>query len=96
MGVPGMAVKETPEKLQMGDPRLVVLWARSYARSRTISFLVQWVVIVAMVLAVGLAASLTNTAYRAGNTGLFWLSMVFMGLVVVALAWFSLSRWGAT
>ncbi len=89
-----MAGKQTPQRLQMGDPRLVVRWARRYARSRTISFLVQWVVIVTMVLAVGLAASLTNMAYRAGNMGLFWLSMVFMGLVVVALGWFSLSRWG--
>ncbi len=89
-----MTGKQTPQKLQMGDPRLVVRWARRYARSRTISFLVQWVVIVAMVLAVGLAASLTNTAYRTGNRGLFTLSMGFMGLVVVALAWFSLSRWG--
>lgn len=86
--------RRMPQKLQMGDPRLVVRWARRYARSRTISFLVQWAVIVPMVLAVGLAASLTNTAYRTGNMGLFALSMTFMGLVVVALAWFSLSRWG--
>ena len=89
-----MAGKQTSQRLQMGDPRLVVRWARRYARSRTISFLVQWVVIVAMVSAVGLAASLTNMAYRTGNRGLVTLSIVFMGLVVLLLGWFSLSRWG--
>jgi len=40
--------KQTPQKFQMGDPRLVVRWARRYGPQRTISFLVQWAVIVPM------------------------------------------------
>ena len=86
--------RKDTQPLQAGDPRLVVRWARRYARSRTISFLVQWVVIVLMVLAIGLAASLTNTAHTMGNKGLFYLSVLFMVLTVMAMAWFSLSRWG--
>ncbi len=88
-----MSGEKATEKLQIGDPRLVVRWTRRYARSRTISFLVQWVVIVFMILVIGLAANLTNTAHRTGSTGLFGLSIGLMGLSVLGLAWFSLSRW---
>ena len=81
-------------QLRAGDPRLVVRWARRYAQSRTISFLVQWAVIVVMVLVIGLAANLTSMAHRQDNMGLFYLSIALMCLVMLALAWFSLSRWG--
>jgi hypothetical protein len=79
--------------LQPGDPRAIIRWTRRYARSRTISFLVQWVIIVTMVTVIGLAASLTNIAYRAHNTEMFRLSVVIMGLAMLAFAWFSVSRW---
>lgn len=83
-----------PTSLQQGDPRLIVQWARRYAKSRTISFLVQWVVIVCMVVAIGIAASLTHMAYRAGSIGLFSLSVLCMVAAIIALTWFSLSPWG--
>lgn len=80
--------------LQPGDPRLIMQWARRYAKSRTISFLVQWVFIVAMVAVVGLAANLTNAAYRSGNAALVYLSVAAMCVVMIVLLWFSMSRWG--
>lgn len=79
---------------QAGDPRLIIRWARRYARSRTISFLVQWVFIVCMVVVVGIAASLTNMAYRSHNDVLVYIAVAFMGLAILILTWFSLSPWG--
>ncbi len=82
------------QEMQAGDPRLIVQWARRYAKSRTISFLVQWVFIVAMVVCIGIAASLTNMAYKGGNMVLFTISVVAMSLAILAFTWFSMSRWG--
>jgi hypothetical protein len=78
-----------------GDPRRIMRWARRYAKSRTISFLVQWVVIVVIVSVVGIAAGLTNEAYRAGNMGLVTISVVAMAMSILALTWFSASAWGS-
>lgn len=81
------------ENLQIGDPRLIVRWAQRYAKSRTISFLVQWAVIVFIVVAIGIAASLTHIAYSAGSMGMFYLSVIAMGVAILALTWFSVSKW---
>ncbi len=81
------------KQYQAGDPRQIVRWARRYAQSRTISFLVQWVFIVVMVMGIGLAASLTQTAHQEGKTVTFALSVISMVLAAVALVWFSVSRW---
>lgn len=83
-----------PPALQPGDPRLMIRWARRYAKSRTISFLVQWVVIVFMVVVIGTAATLTNTAYVEHNMVLVTVSACFMGFIILILAWFSVSPWG--
>ncbi len=89
-----MSEKANAERLEAGDPRLIVRWAQRYAKSRTISFLVQWFFIVAMVSVIALAASLTNAAYLAGRHGVFAVSIIAMGITILALAWFSVSRWG--
>lgn len=89
-----MSSSSQPDNLRAGDPRLIMLWARRYAKSRTISFLVQWVFIMAMVSVAALAAVLTNTAYTSGNMVLFWTSIAFMLVAIVLLAWFSFSPWG--
>jgi hypothetical protein len=70
-------------------------WARRYAKSRTISFLVQWVFIVVMVSVVGIAAALTSEAYRTGNMALVTVSSVAMVASILALTWFSVSAWGS-
>lgn len=80
--------------LQPGDPRLIMRWARRYAKSRTISFLVQWVFIVAMVVIIGVTANLTSLSYRQENMGLFSVSVAAMFLSIIALTWFSVSPWG--
>lgn len=80
--------------LQPGDPRLIMRWARRYAKSRTISFLVQWVFIVVMVVIIGVAANLTSMAYRTENMGLFSVAVATMVLSIVGLTWFSVSPWG--
>ncbi len=84
----------TSQDFQAGDPRLIVRWARRYAKSRTISFLVQWVFIVAMVVVIGITAALTNMAYQSNNAVLVYVSVAFMGLMIIVLTWFSLSPWG--
>lgn len=89
-----MTASPNSESLQAGDPRLIIRWARRYAKSRTISFLVQWVFIVVMVLAIGVAGSLTNIAYRYGNMALFSASVIAMVLAILVLTWFSVSKWG--
>jgi len=88
-----MTTKARPENLQPGDPRAIVRWAQRYAKSRTISFLVQWVIIVSMVAAIGIAASLTNIAYRSGGMSMFYASIAAMGMAILALTWFSMSKW---
>lgn len=80
--------------MQAGDPRLIMRWARRYAKSRTISFLVQWVFIVIMVVLIGVTSNLTSLAYRAENTGLFYVSVAAMVVAILALIWFSISPWG--
>ncbi len=80
---------------QPGDPRLIMRWARRYAKSRTISFLVQWIFIVIMVLVIGVASSLTSIAYEEGYTGLLTFSMLLMTGAMGVLAWFSVSPWGS-
>ncbi len=77
------------------DPREVARWANRYARSRTISFLVQWVLVVVMVAVIGVAAGLTSAAYEQRNMGVFTLSVALMALMFLVMAWFSLSQWGA-
>ena len=89
-----MVPESTPGSLQAGDPRLIVQWARHYAKSRTISFLVQWVFILIMALAIGMAGSLTNIAYRAHNTALFSAAVVTLVLTILLFMWFSVSKWG--
>ena len=86
--------KQSQHDYQAGDPRLMVQWARRYAKSRTISFLVQWVFIMVMVFVIAVAASLTQLAQISGNTPLFTLSIAAMGLAIVVLTWFSISPWG--
>ena len=90
-----MAVPTQPSRLQAGDPRLIMRWARRYAKSRTISFLVQWIVIVVMVLVIGVASSLTSLAYEQGYTLLLTLSMALMAGTMGVLTWFSVSPWGS-
>lgn len=89
-----MPAETNRESLQTGDPRLIVRWAQRYARSRTISFLVQWVFIVTMVMIIGIAATLTNKTYRPESMGLFYLCIVSMVLSILAMTWFSVSKWG--
>lgn len=78
-----------------GDPRQIMRWARRYAKSRTISFLVQWLFIVAMVMTIGLASTFTSMAYEQGNTVLLTFSVAMMGLAIGILTWFSVSPWGS-
>lgn len=79
------------------DPRALIRWARRYAKSRTISFLVQWVFIVIMVVVVAAAGNITNQAALRGERGpLFYGSVATMFVAILALAWFSLSGQGGT
>lgn len=89
-----MPAETNREPLQPGDPRLIVRWAQRYARSRTISFLVQWVFIVAMVMLIAIAAALTNKTYHPETMGLFYACIIAMGLSILGLTWFSVSKWG--
>ena len=82
------------QPLHAGDPRLLVQWTRRYAKSRTIGFLVQWVFIVFIVMAIAMTSSYTSVAYEQGMTGLFTISVGFMLLSMAVLAWFSFSPWG--
>ncbi|MCK5861034.1 MAG: hypothetical protein KAH38_01025, partial [Candidatus Hydrogenedentes bacterium] len=52
------------EKPVANDPRKIILWTRRYAQNRTISFLVQWVFIVVMILVIGVAATMTQMAHK--------------------------------
>ncbi len=80
-------------KSAKNDPQAIVRWTRRYAQNRTISFLVQWVFIVLMVVVIGVAASLTQLAQERESQALFIVAVVLMFASMLALAWFSMSRW---
>lgn len=80
---------------ETGDPRQIIRWARRYAKSRTISFLVQWALIVCMLLGIWLATNLMHLAYLQENHGLVGASLAALTLGLLALLWFSISRWGS-
>jgi len=80
--------------LEQEDPREIAKWAKRYARSRTIPFLVQWVFIVALVMVIGSLSYVTLEAYYARRTTLMWICMGGIGAMTVALMWFSMARWG--
>ncbi len=83
------------EIFSRNDPRALIRWTRRYAKSRTISFLVQWFFIVVMITVVAAAGHYTNQAHSRGDRDiLFYGSVVTMFLAIIALAWFSLSGRG--
>lgn len=86
-------VTRKKEQPKTNDPRQIVLWTRRYAQNRTISFLVQWVFIVVMVVVIGIAVILTQTAHKQESQSLFMFSVGLMVVSIIALGWFSLSRW---
>ena len=86
--------KSTTPSAGMPDARLLAGWARRYAKSRTISFLVQWVFIVMMVTAIGLSAQFAQQAQRAGELKTLYASSAITILAFFALAWFSVSQRG--
>ena len=76
------------------DPREIAKWARRYAKSRTIPFLVQWVFIV---LTGAVIAGLAYLAFTAVNTeNVVWTVLCVAGIVGmgVAFVWFMVPRWG--
>lgn len=81
------------EHSKTNDPRQIVLWTRRYAQNRTISFLVQWVFIVVMVIIIGIAATLTQMAHKDDSQALFMFAVGLMFAAIICLCWFSLSRW---
>jgi hypothetical protein len=89
-----MASSAHKTALSPGDPRLIQLWARRYAKSRTIPYLVQWFFIVVMILVVGGTILLTNQAMQTGSQLLVSCSLISILLAIVALSWFSMSRAG--
>ena len=76
------------------DPREIAKWAKRYAQSRTIPFLVQWVLIVILVSVVGLLCYMAIEAYRNGRTTTVWACMGGTIATTLALTWFSVAKWG--
>jgi hypothetical protein len=76
------------------EARLLAGWARRYAKSRTISFLVQWVFIVLLVTAIGFSAQYAHDAQRAHALGKLYAAVTVMILAFFGLAWFSVSSRG--
>ena len=76
------------------DPRQIAKWAKRYARSRTLPFLVQWIFIVALVGLVGMLAYVTLMAYMTGHTTLLWICMAVTAATTLGLLWFSTAKWG--
>ncbi len=76
------------------DPREIAKWANRYAKSRTIPFLVQWVFIVLLGVIIAGVVYLTLMAYRTEH--LVWFLLCAAGIVgmVIALAWFTVPKWG--
>lgn len=82
---------EPPDR---ANPELLVRWARRYAKSRTLPFLVQWMFIVLMVIAIGFAAFISTAALRIGSPPLFYACIAVIGAMLLALVIFSMTRWG--
>lgn len=76
------------------ETRRLAGWARRYAKSRTISFLVQWVFIVLLVTAIGFSAQFAHRAQRTGDAQTLYVAVAAMLLAFFGLAWFSVSPRG--
>ncbi|HOK08108.1 MAG TPA: hypothetical protein PLT82_02075 [Candidatus Hydrogenedens sp.] len=81
--------------MNSSDPREILYWTRTYARSRTIYFLFQWCLIVLIICVIGLIANLTQQAYINGNKPLFYTSVFFLVVAFLFFVWISISRWTA-
>lgn len=76
------------------DPREIAKWAKRYAQSRTIPFLIQWLLIVILVIVVGVLSFMALDAYQARKPRLVWLCIAGDIAATLALTWFSVGKWG--
>lgn len=78
----------------MADPREIAKWTARYAKSRTIPFLIQWLFIVLLGVAIGGVVFITLRTYQSEN--IVWFLLCGAGIVgiLVALAWFIVPQWG--
>ena len=76
------------------DPRQIAKWAKRYARSRTIPFLVQWVFILLIVVVLGVLSQGALSAWHHEQLVLQWTCVVAIAVVTLGLLWFSVARWG--
>ena len=74
--------------------RDIAKWAKRYAQSRTIPFLIQWVLIVILVIVVGSLTFGALEAYKNANMRLVWLCIGGTIGTTLALTWFSVAQWG--
>ena len=77
-----------------GDPREIGKWARSYAKNRSLPFVVSLVGFLSFFVATWGLSRLGGVAYRSGNMVLFWVCIAADVLVVAALVYMSVPWWG--
>lgn len=80
-------------EVEVRELKELVVWTRRYARSRTLSFLIQWCLIFVAIFVISLIAGLTQQSYISGNRPLFYISIFFLSGALVLFGYISISRW---
>ena len=85
---------QQPTEDSPADPRQISKWTRTYAQNRSLGVVVNTLLFVLLSLAIGLPSYWGGIAYRSGNMLLFWLCIAAVVPAVIAVAYFSVPRWG--
>lgn len=69
-------------------------WARRYTENRTLPFLVNMILFLLFWTAIGIPSYFGGRAYRSGNVLLVWICILWLILVIAALIFCSVPKWG--
>ena len=69
-------------------------WSQRYAENRTLPFLVNMIIFLLFWIAIGIPSYFGGRAYRSGNVLLLWICILSLMIVIPALIFCSVPKWG--
>ncbi len=69
-------------------------WTQRYAENRTLPFLINMIIFLLFWAAIGIPSYFGGRAYRSGNVLLLWICILSLMIVIPALIFCSVTKWG--
>jgi len=69
-------------------------WTRRYTENRTLPFLINMIIFLLFSAAIGMPSYFGGRAYRSGNVLLLWICILSLAIVIPALIFCSVPKWG--